>query len=171
MIFATMCICNQPLPIHKHMQMAPADVCIWPPPLPALVPSCWTWNHHLELLKNLQLPCTRCSTHEESLSYRFCGPQWPDPMRHHAYLDHSCHTLPHCQTASIPTPRGTVLSSVLPPTVEGLYLAKSVYKLWKRRLLLQMYRHLQKATGIMENQGSMISPKEQSKLPVADLKK
>lgn len=76
-----------------------------------------------------------------------------------------------CHPASIPTPRSTALTSVLPPTVEGLYLAKSVYKLWKRRLLLQMYRHLQKATGIMENQGSMISPKEQSKLPVADLKK
>lgn len=81
--------------IYRLMQMLPVDVNVWLPPLPASVPSCWTWNQHLELPKLLQPLCTPCSTHEESLSCRCCGPLWPDPRRHHAYVDHSCHTPSH----------------------------------------------------------------------------
>lgn len=51
---------------------------------------------------------------------------------------------------------------------EGHFLLRSVHKFWKRLLVLQMYRHLCKATGIKKNQENMNSPKRHSKPPATD---
>jgi hypothetical protein len=48
---------------------------------------------------------------------------------------------------------------------EGHSLLKSVCKVWKRCLLLQMHRHQHKSIKITINQRNMTSPKEQNKAP------
>ena len=69
-----------PSQVHAHHQLQP-------PPLPALVPACWTWRHHWEFQQSLQplwIPCSAC--------YRpygcQCGkPQGPKLKRYYASLD------------------------------------------------------------------------------------
>lgn len=46
------------------------------------------------------------------------------------------------------------------PTDKYLSFKKSVHKVWKRGLLLQMHRYLYKTAGIMKIQKNMTSPKE-----------
>ena len=87
------------------------------------------------------------------------GPQWPavqqispqSPWRLYKFSPWTlCHPL--IQHSRVPPPAG-----------KSLPLLKSAHKVWKRGLLLQMHRHLHKATRITKNQGIMTLPKDYSK--------
>ena len=53
-------------------------------------------------------------------------------------------------------PRVTSCANMPHHTSEGLFLLKSVHKVWKRWLLPQMYRHLCMASGLIKNQLNII---------------
>ena len=117
-----------------------------------------------EDFKGLCSLCRAHSAHRRSCGCQFRGPQWPEPKRHHSPQTWSHHA-PHIRA------RVTACFRVFLPVGQGLFLLKSLHKLWKRWLLLQMHRRLCKATGIMKNQGNMTPSKKHSKMPVTDPKK
>lgn len=143
------CVCDQPLPLHRHLQLVSTDKYV----------HTISFGHHCCLLWSLATgpggaiedpnsPCSHCGL-----------------MKHHAPPRPGAATYPCTWHPAL-----LVLGSQhAPPTGEGFSLPKSVHEVWKWGLLLQMRRH--KATGIMKKQGNMTSPKEHSKLPVTPKKR
>ena len=78
--------------------------------------------------------------------------------------------LTHWRREWLPTPvflpRELHGQSVSLPAGKSLPLAKLVHKIWKMWLLLQMCRHLYKATRITKNQENRTPPKDYCKPPV-----
>ena len=86
------------------------------------------------------------------------------------YCRHILYCLTHWRREWLPTPgflpRGLHGQSMSLPAGKSLPLPKLVHKIWKMWLLLQMCRHLYKATKITKNQENRTQPKDYCKPPV-----
>lgn len=143
-----MCICNKPLPLFGHLQLSPQSSVythhLQPQPLPALV---YSWNrislffsteHHRSSFSHFWFPEVLTKYHRVISAVNLAG--WPKRTWYPSETQ-CCHFSPHMGPCTI-KPDVTACSRVFPPPRESLPFPKSVHKIWKSWLLLQMYRQL-----------------------------
>ena len=144
-----------------HSQMY-AHHWLWPPLMPALVPSHRTWRCHWGPLQwPLQPLWTPCSACQGTHSCQYSGLSLRDITLHQTRCHHTLLPFAPCTTRL-----GSQHALACPHLqVKALpYQSQSI--VWKRWLLLQTQRYLCKATGIMKIQGNITPPKKYSKPPV-----